>query len=100
LVGLSQVRRGGRALFQSGLYLHFEASSLANLMHVPDRSLAARMLDDVAVGLDVAAGRPIARSDIVNAFSSVLRDRLGVEEIHGDWNAEELEYVSRHEPKT
>jgi lipoate-protein ligase A len=97
LVGLSQVRRGGRALFQSGLYLRFEASRLANLLRVPDRSLAAQQLDEVAAGLDSAAGRQISQSDIINAFSSVLRDRLGALEVAGDWTAEELEHVRRNE---
>ena len=98
LVGLSQVRRGGRALFQSGLYLRFEANRLANLLRVPDRSLAARQLDEVAVGLESAAGRQFSRTDIVHAFSSVLQIRLGVVEVAGDWTTEELQYVCRDEP--
>lgn len=98
VVGLSQVRRGGRALFQSGIYLNFEADALTNLLLISDRSGAARQLEGVAIGLNSAAGREVPRAEIVQAFSTILRDRLGVVAVAGDWTAEERAYGDTTEP--
>jgi lipoate---protein ligase len=97
LVGLSQVRRAGRALFQSGIYLKFEADALVRLLLLPDRATAARQLEEAATGLHPVAGRTIPRGEIIQAFSTVLHDRLGVVELAGDWTAAEREYVERQE---
>jgi lipoate-protein ligase A len=97
LVGLSQVRRAGRVLFQSGIHLRFEANDLTKLLSIPDRALAARQLQEVATDLNSAAGREISRGEIVGAFSIILHDRLGVIESEGEWTAEELAYTNRNE---
>jgi lipoate---protein ligase len=93
LVGLSQVRRGGRVLFQSGIYLHFDADFLTNLLQIPNRHSAASDLAEAATGLDSITSWDVDRSDIIHAFSDVVRERLGVVEVDGPWTSEELAYV-------
>jgi len=95
LVGLSQVRRAGRTLVQAGIYLNFEAATLTRLLMVGDRAVATRELEEVAIGLDEAAGRVIARGEVVEAFSRALHDRLGVIEADGPWTSEEMGYIQR-----
>jgi lipoate-protein ligase A len=97
LVGLSQVRRAGRILFQSGIYLRFQADALIRLLVVADRSAAIRDLEHVATGLDSVAGRAISRGEMQEAFSRSLNDCLGVSEVEGIWTAEEFEYIYRQE---
>lgn len=92
LVGLSQVRRGGRVLFQSGIYQHFAADVLTNLLQLPDRQSAASELAGVATGLDSVTNRDIGRCDIIRAFSDALSERLGVDAVEGPWTPEELAY--------
>jgi lipoate-protein ligase A len=93
LVGLSQVRRGGRVLFQSGIYLRFDPDVLTKLLLIPDRNSAARQLRAVATDLNTVANRDIGRSEIVRAFSATLRDRLGVNLAEGSWTQEELQHA-------
>jgi lipoate---protein ligase len=95
LVGLSQVRRTGRALFQSGVYLTFRAEPLSELLVAADRVTAVRTLERVATGLDVAAGREISRNEVMQAFARALADRVGVVEEDGTWTAEEMEYITQ-----
>jgi lipoate---protein ligase len=92
LIGLSQVRRGGRVLFQSGIYLHFAADVLTTLLQIPDRQSAASELAEVATGLDSITDQDIGRCDIIRAFSDVLSERLGVDAVEGPWTPEELAY--------
>jgi lipoate-protein ligase A len=93
IVGLSQVRRAGRTLLQSGIYLTFSAEALSQLLLMSDRPRAAHKLEDVAIGLDQAAGREIRREKIEQAFSRALFDCLGVVEMDGNWTPEEIAYV-------
>jgi lipoate---protein ligase len=97
LVGLSQVRRGGRVLFQSGIYLRFDAEVLTNLLQIPNRHSAASDLAEVAAGLDSVTNWDVGRSDIIRAFSDVVRERLGVVQGGGSWTSEELAHVHRSE---
>jgi lipoate---protein ligase len=94
LVGLSQVRRNGRALFQSGVYLTFQSRPLTQLLFAADRAAADQALETVATGLDAAAGHEISRGEVMQAFSGALADRLGVVEVDGTWTTEEVEYIS------
>ena len=72
LVGLSQVRRNGRVLMQSGAYLTFEAQSLSQLLFAADRAAAVHSLERVATGLNATAGRDVSRTEIMQAFARVF----------------------------
>lgn len=75
LVGLCQVRRRAGTLYQTGVYLRFDAAALASLLALaPDAhaALAAR-LACAAIGLDEAAGRAIPAPRVIAAFQRALR---------------------------
>lgn len=95
LVGLSQIRRGGRVLLQSGVYQTFDARALTTLVRTADRAQAARQLEDVSTDLRTAAKKEIPRQNILEAVSSALHHQLGVRSAPGDWTSAELEYVAR-----
>ena len=95
LVGLSQIRRGGNALWQSGIYLHFDAAALVRLLAVPEPARAARELEAAATDLHTQLGRVPVREEVIAAFSQALRERLGVEEMPGDWTRAEVEHARR-----
>lgn len=92
LVGLCQVRRRAGTLFQTGVYLRFNAAALANLLALtPDaRGALSARLACAAIGLNVAAGRPIAARRIIAAVQRELRGGHNARLTRAAWLPSEL----------
>lgn len=99
LVGLCQVRRKPGALYQVGIYLHFDPKALGALLDLNNtgRKTLATRLHNAAVGLDTAAGREIARDEVIAAVETALRERLHAELVPRPVTTAEREATARIE---
>ena len=93
LVGLSQIRRGRRVLFQCGVYQRFDAALVTGLLRGSARAVATRQLDSLATSLHAASGRDIGRQEVMDAFLSALRDLFEVTGDAGTWTPAELAHI-------
>jgi lipoate-protein ligase A len=96
LVGLAQVRRRAAALWQSGIYLHFDADTLATLIAGGNGRTIGAELHRRAVGLDELLPNPPTLDLVVEAFLESLSDALGVIVRSGGWTTEELDSAALH----
>ncbi len=92
LIGLAQVKRRGASLLQAGLHRQWPAAEFARILALSEeqRQALRRYLPERAVGLEEAAGRPVAFSEIINAFEASLRERFALELVTGRWEPAEL----------
>jgi lipoate-protein ligase A len=95
LIGLAQVRRAHATLLQSGLHLHFDASSLCGLLTGGGSPEMGDALRHVAIGLDEVSAIRVARQDVMDAFSREFQDSLDVELVPGEWTAQEIAHAER-----
>jgi lipoate-protein ligase A len=72
VVGISQRRTRGAALFQCGVLLRWDPVEAVSGLAV-DRARAAHELRDAAVGVDALVGRPVGVDAIEAAFSDAVR---------------------------
>lgn len=93
LVGLAQVRRQGRVLWQTGLHSHFDHKGLAALLVSGDDVGLDEELRRRAVGLDELLSNPPDVTAIVSAFLGRLSETLGVNVRPGDWTDSELQFA-------
>jgi lipoate---protein ligase len=91
LVGFAQVRRRAAVLWQSGIYLHFDAETLASLIAGGDARRIGAELHRRAVGLDEVLPSPPTLDVVVDAFLQSLTDVLDIKLRAGVWTAQELE---------
>lgn len=92
LIGLAQVKRRGASLLQAGLHRQWPAAEFARLLALSDAQRAAlrRYLPERAIGLEEAAGRPVAFSEIIKAFEASLGERFEIDLVPGEWEPAEL----------
>jgi lipoate-protein ligase A len=92
LIGLAQVKRRGASLLQAGLHRLWPAAEFARILALSARQREAlrAYLPERAVGLEEAAGRPVAFSEIIEAFETSLRERFHIDLITGRWDSAEL----------
>jgi lipoate-protein ligase A len=98
LIGLAQVRRRSGILLQAAIHLRFSGRELSSLLRTSERSQLARLLDEVAIGLDEATGRAVSERDVMEAFHRSSRRLLGVELVEGGWSELELQHAREAEP--
>jgi lipoate-protein ligase A len=87
LVGWGQVRRRGVVMHHSAVSLRFDAAALASLL-ATDRARLAAALRRRVIGLDEAAGRPVARRELVEAVVAAL-GRAGLAAVAGELSCAE-----------
>lgn len=99
LVGLCQVRRRAGTLYQTGVYLHFNAAALASLLALPPagRGELAGRLACAAIGLDEATGHAYAAQRVITAFERELRARYHARLSRASWLPAELAAASQLE---
>ena len=92
LVGLCQVRRRPGALYQVGIYRHFEPRALGELLDLGNnqRKTLATKLHNATVGLDDAASRAIAADEVMRAVETALTDHFSALLEPSRWSAAEL----------
>jgi lipoate---protein ligase len=92
LIGLAQVKRRGASLLQAGLHRQWPAAEFARILALSEwqREALRGYLPERAIGLDEAAGRPVAFSEIIEAFETSLRERFDLELVTGRWEPAEL----------
>ncbi len=97
LVGLCQTRRRYGALYQTGVYLRFDAAALADLLALSAdmRAMLASSLADAAIGLDEASGARWEPEAITAAFERTMSRRLGESLLTSDWRPDELAHADR-----
>lgn len=93
LVGLSQVRRRGRVLWQSGIHLELKAAELASLLPVENQVAATHRLREAAAGLAELTAQAAGVRDVMGAFERALGHSLGVILAPGQWSGEELSHA-------
>ncbi len=98
IVGLSQVRRRGRELLQSGVYTSFSADDIIPLLQSENAAQSAAQLAQVATGLKEEAHRSIGVHELQAAFERALATNAAVRLRHGRWTKEERLYADTHEP--
>ena len=93
LVGLAQVKRRGASLLQAGLHGRWPGPEFARILDLsgPKRKALVENLQERAVGLEEAAGRPIAFPEIIEAFEDSLRERFDITLVPGQWQPSELD---------
>lgn len=77
VVGLDMIRRRTGSLLQAGVLLHWETTTLAQLLgHTPEeQQLLREGLRERAIGIDALAGHVIEAKEVVAAFEHVIRSR-------------------------
>lgn len=99
VVGLCQVRRKAGALYQVGVYLHFDPKTLPALLdlnHNTRKVLGTRLHNAVA-GLDTLAGRDVTADEVIAAVENTLSTRYGARIEPSQWSQEELREADRIE---
>lgn len=91
IVGLAQVRRHGGAVLQSGVYLHWRAEQVSDLLQgsADERRERTRLLQGRAVGLADLSTPPMSFSQVVAAWEKAVADNLGIELVLGTWSDHE-----------
>lgn len=91
VVGLAQVRRRVGALFQCGVYLHWEPWRTARLMMLsePEHVELVKLLAARVAGLDELLGREIAFVEVIETFETALQQTANLAPVDADWNAAE-----------
>jgi lipoate-protein ligase A len=99
IVGLCQVRRKAGALYQVGVYLHFDPKALGELLDLNNnqRKVLGTRLHNAAVGLDVAGGRAYTRDEVIAAFENALAPLPGLHLASAQWLPAEREAAKRIE---
>jgi lipoate-protein ligase A len=97
LVGLCQVRRRPGALYQIGVYRHFDPKALGQLLDLNNttRKTLATRLHNATVGLDQAAGRNVTHAEVMRAVEEALAHRLGARLETSDYTERELMSANR-----
>jgi lipoate-protein ligase A len=92
LVGLCQVRRRAGTLYQTGVYLRFDASALASLLALTSdtRAALASRLTTAATGLDHATQQAHSAPRVSAACERTLRNDFQADLVHTDWLSSEL----------
>jgi lipoate-protein ligase A len=74
VVGLDMIRRRTGSLLQAGVLLHWDTTTLAQLLGHTDeeQALLNEGLRTRAIGLDVLAGRTVQASEVITAFEHVI----------------------------
>jgi lipoate-protein ligase A len=92
LVGLCQVRRRAGTLYQTGVYLHFDAAALASLLALTSatRGALATRLSAAAIGLDHATQQTYTAPRVMMACERALRNDFHAELVHTAWLPSEL----------
>jgi lipoate-protein ligase A len=80
LLGLCQVRRRPGALYQIGVYRHFDPKALGQLLDLnnSNRKTLASRLHNATLGLDQATGREVSRDEVMRAVEEALTRSHGV----------------------
>lgn len=99
VVGLCQTRRRPGALYQIGVYLRFDAATLAGLLALgaADRATLTTRLGAAVAGLDEVAAGSYDAPAIIGAFERALARRHDARIIPGDWLPVEREVGDRAE---
>lgn len=99
LVGLCQLRRRPGALYQIGVYLHFDPKALGELLDLANnqRKTLATRLHNATLGLDQAAGRAIPAADVIAAVERTLTTRYGAHLVPSQWTPTEQRETTRLE---
>lgn len=98
VVGLCQVRRKPGALYQVGVYLHFDPKALPALLDLGNnaRKTLGTRLHNAAVGLDDPAGHVIPQEDVMRVVEGVLT-RMGATLTPSPWLPVEIAAADRIE---
>ncbi len=97
IVGLAQVRRRQGAIFQAGVYLHWQPERLTALLAAepPERAAMLALLRERAVGVwDVPGSQP-DHADIIQAWERALTERTGTGLVDDTWTDEERDAAAR-----
>lgn len=91
VVGLAQLRRRAGALFQCGVYLHWNPPRTAALMAVsePDRTTLAEQLAARVAGMNQLTGREVDPAEVIGTFDLALERLTGLVPFDSDWNSTE-----------
>jgi lipoate-protein ligase A len=97
LVGLCQVRRRPGALYQIGVYRRFDPKALGQLLDLNNtsRKTLATRLHNATLGLDQAAGREVAHSEVTRAVEEALVRHYGARLAESDYTERELASADR-----
>jgi lipoate---protein ligase len=97
LVGLCQVRRRPGALYQIGVYRRFDPKALGQLLDLNNtsRKTLATRLHNATLGLDQAAGRAVAHSEVMRAVEEALVRHYGAWPTESDYTEQELASADR-----
>jgi lipoate-protein ligase A len=97
LVGLCQVRRRPGALYQIGVYRHFDPKALGQLLDLNNttRKTLATRLHNATVGLDQALGREVSHDEVLRAVEEALVRRYDVRLEESDYTERELASADR-----
>lgn len=76
VVGLDMIRRRAGSLLQAGVLLHWETTTLAQLLgHTPEeQALLREGLLERAIGIDMLAGHVIQAEEVVATFEQVVSE--------------------------
>jgi lipoate---protein ligase len=93
VVGLAQVRRRGGALYQAGVYLHWDAVRSAALLAASDadRARLSVQLRQRVAGLSDFAPAPPSRAALIRAVEAALSEQAGLMPLTDDWTDRERE---------
>jgi lipoate---protein ligase len=97
LVGLCQVRRRPGALYQIGVYRHFDPKALGQLLDLNNttRKTLATRLHNATVGFDQVAGREVSHGEVMQAVEEALIRRCGVQIGESEYTERELANADR-----
>lgn len=87
VVGLAQLRRRAGALFQCGVYLHWDPQHTAALIAgtVFDHARLTELLTARVAGLDELLGRAVSPMEVIDAFEAALEYSFGLVPADADW---------------